>query len=93
MVLALAEALARDPGSGRLWRPVYDGRRGHPILFHHALAPAFQALAPAASPRPMLRELPAEAVLDVAVDEPGILQDIDRPEDLRAVRAVLAGRA
>lgn len=71
--------------SGAIIIPEYQGRRGHPLLF----------------PRHILDELEADMTLrDVVrrtssrvcptpVDDPGILLDMDTPEDYQYIRTVL----
>ena len=64
--------------------PRYRAKRGHPIWFSRELIPEFLAL-PAGAPA---RDVPARHVdrteyLDL--DDPGIVADIDSPEDYRAL--------
>ena len=78
----VAAVLAACQREQRLVSPVHQGRRGHPVGF-----PASLRLA-------ILRE-PHESTLknalaatgepwsEVAVSDPGILRDVDRPSDLR----------
>jgi molybdenum cofactor cytidylyltransferase len=64
--------------------PTYKERRGHPL----AIAPALVAEIPGLDPAVGLRQLldrHAGQVLQVAVDDPGILLDIDTPEDYQAL--------
>ena len=66
---------------GRLMVPVYDGRRGHPIAFPAAL----REMVLRASPDSTLKEALASARVDrieLGVDDPGILRDVDTPADL-----------
>lgn len=78
-VLALVEAWRRDPAG--LWQPELHGRRAHPVIYPAALLPALAALPPTASPRPLVA---AHATLrrGLAVDDPAVLDNLDRPEDL-----------
>lgn len=61
--------------------PEHEGRRGHPLLLRRALARAVVAMPEDAKLSDLLR---SEGVLVEAlnVDDPGVLKDIDRPEDL-----------
>jgi molybdenum cofactor cytidylyltransferase len=61
--------------------PEYDGRRGNPVLFDRRLFSEMNQISGDVGARPVLMAHQTEAGR-VAVDEPGILQDIDRPEDL-----------
>jgi CTP:molybdopterin cytidylyltransferase MocA len=60
--------------------PRYQGRGGHPPLVGAARWPALAACADAPDgARAVLR---GEGVVDVAVDDPGVVRDVDTPEDL-----------
>ena len=63
-------------------RPVCGDTPGHPVGFAAALFPALRQLRGDRGAREILSEL-GEAVLPVAVDDTGILRDIDTPADLR----------
>jgi CTP:molybdopterin cytidylyltransferase MocA len=78
-VAELIDALVDDP-SALVAKPRFEGRGGHPV-----------ALRPAALGRYLERDPPplrdvirglGEAVVDVAVDDPTVRIDIDRPDDL-----------
>ena len=60
--------------------PTYQGRRGNPVAFGRAHLPALLALAGDRGARGIVNNNP---VNDVAVDDAGILLDIDTPSDLR----------
>jgi molybdenum cofactor cytidylyltransferase len=66
------------PSSG-IFAPYYRGQRGNPVLFLRQHLPALLALQGDQGARALLQRLPP---LAVAVDDPGILQDIDTPLDL-----------
>jgi molybdenum cofactor cytidylyltransferase len=61
--------------------PRWQGRRGHPVGFSHVLGPDLVALSGDVGAKAVL-----QAYLELAhiidCDDPGILQDIDKPEDL-----------
>jgi molybdenum cofactor cytidylyltransferase len=59
--------------------PVFEGRRGNPVAFGARHLPALLALTGEHGARSLLRSAP---VVEVAVDDPGILRDIDTPADL-----------
>ncbi|QGP91239.1 Bifunctional protein GlmU [Neomoorella glycerini] len=63
--------------------PVYQGRRGNPVLIDRALWPEILALQGDVGAREIIRAHPEE-VLTVAVDCPGIVKDIDTPSDYQA---------
>lgn len=81
VVLELVLAREREAGR-RAWVPSHAGRRGHPVLFAREVAPRFLALAPDAPARDVVRALAAEgALLHVETDDPGVLLDMNTPED------------
>ncbi len=76
-LLAHFEALAADA----VVAPVHHGRRGHPVLFGAAHFRALIALTGDEGARAVLA---GAELTPVAVDDPGILLDIDTPADLAA---------
>ena len=64
-------------------RPVHDGRPGHPTIFPRRLWPT---LRDASLPDGARSVVEAERVVDVPVDDPGVLVDIDTPDDLERER-------
>ncbi|MBJ6727392.1 nucleotidyltransferase family protein [Geomesophilobacter sediminis] len=68
---------------GRIILPLYAGRRGHPLLLPR---PVLDELVPGRLLRDLVRSDPAR-VAEVAVDDPGVLLDMDTPEDYRAMLA------
>ncbi len=69
-------------GKKRIVIPTHDGKRGHPILLSTDFEEELMLL-PDDVPyglKALLDRYPDE-VLEVPVDAPGILEDIDRPED------------
>ncbi|HWP28808.1 MAG TPA: nucleotidyltransferase family protein [Chloroflexota bacterium] len=62
--------------------PVYGGRRGHPVLFAASLFPELLSAPPTEGARAVVRAHRAE-VLEVPVDTPGVLADIDTPQHYR----------
>jgi molybdenum cofactor cytidylyltransferase len=76
---------ATNPDDAPLVRvPRYRAKRGHPIWFSRALTPEFLAL-PADGPARdvVARYVDRTEFLDL--DDPGIVADIDSPEDYRAL--------
>ena len=71
---------AWDQSGAPLIRPTTLGRRGHPIVVG---APVMAALADAdldAGAKPIIHAFATQSV-DVAVDDPGTLDDVDTPDD------------
>ncbi|HJV72952.1 MAG TPA: nucleotidyltransferase family protein [Noviherbaspirillum sp.] len=60
--------------------PTYQGRRGHPVAFGRAHLPELMQLRGDQGARRLLKAFP---VIEIATDDPGIVQDIDRAEDLQ----------
>lgn len=67
--------------------PTFEGRRGHPVGFAARWRAELLALHGDQGARRLLQAAPAEIEL-VALDDPGILADIDTPADLAAMPAV-----
>jgi len=69
-------------GSGSLAAaPAFNGRRGHPVLFGAALFPALARAEGDEGARTVLADLGSRLAL-VDVTDPGVIFDVDRPEDL-----------
>jgi molybdenum cofactor cytidylyltransferase len=62
--------------------PRYRGRRGHPVGFGVAHRAALLALHGDMGARGIV-QAHAGSVIDVDVDDPGVLRDVDTPRDLR----------
>ena len=60
--------------------PRYRGRRGHPVCFSASLAREFLELPPGSQAKAVMAAH-ADEVRFVDVDDPGVTQDIDTPED------------
>ncbi|VXC60322.1 Molybdenum cofactor cytidylyltransferase [Pseudomonas sp. 8O] len=75
------ETLLAYASADKIVLPTYQGTRGHPVLFGRDFWPQLAALSGDAGAKPVLQQHP-EAVRIVELDEPGVLQDIDIPEDL-----------
>ena len=59
-------------------RAVHGGRHGHPVIFERQLFDALRRADPAVGAKAVVR---ACAVEDVQVDDPGVVEDVDTPED------------
>jgi molybdenum cofactor cytidylyltransferase len=78
-VAALVQAF-RETGAPILL-PIYQGRRGHPVCFARALYPELLEVPEEEGARALVRRHRA-LLREVPVDDPGIHQDVDTPEDL-----------
>lgn len=75
-VSALVEAFRGAPSHVTV--PVYDGARGHPVIWpQRCFAALRQATGDAGGRALLLRE----TVVEVPVDDPGILKDVDTSDD------------
>ncbi|MGJ7491703.1 NTP transferase domain-containing protein [Variovorax sp. ZT4R33] len=84
---AVAAALRAD---AEAVQPQYQGRRGHPVGFSAGGRAALMALSGERGAAPVLQALRARgAVLDLALDDVGIVTDIDTLADLAAAEALL----
>jgi CTP:molybdopterin cytidylyltransferase MocA len=63
-------------------RAVHAGRHGHPVLFKKQVFGALRRADPAIGAKAVIRDWPPE---DVEVDDPGVVEDVDTPEDYRRV--------
>lgn len=70
--------------------PACAGRRGHPVLLAGALAAAIMAEPPGSSLGALIRRHGSRTV---EVDDPGILADLDRADDLERIDAALRARS
>ncbi|WP_211444904.1 nucleotidyltransferase family protein [Collimonas humicola] len=76
-IQALAAALRRGAD---IAAPVFEGRRGNPVGFSRLHLPRLLALRGDQGARSLLQSFP---VVEVALDDPGIHQDIDTVADIR----------
>jgi molybdenum cofactor cytidylyltransferase len=76
------EALVEKFEANRIILPVYQGRRGHPVLFSRAALQEIVDLPPSQGANIVVRRDPSR-IVEVSVDSPGILVDIDTPEDFK----------
>lgn len=73
--------VAAQLGNGRIVRPVFEGVKGHPVGFCASFWPGLMALKGDSGARSLLDAHP-EALIQLQVDDPGILMDVDVPDDL-----------
>jgi molybdenum cofactor cytidylyltransferase len=64
--------------------PTYNERRGNPVLFGRYYFEALSVLEGDVGGRAVVKSYP-QAVQEVVVDDPAILEDVDTPEDLAAL--------
>jgi molybdenum cofactor cytidylyltransferase len=79
--IAALVAAWRPLGPHGIVAPVFNGRRGHPVVFGASHIPALRALGGDSGARSILRDHASDLSL-VAVDDPGVLVDLDTPADL-----------
>jgi len=77
-VRAVLEAFRRTRAP--VVRPLCGGRHGHPVVFGRATFDELRTADAADGAKPVVRAHAADAI-DVRVDDPGAIQDIDTPED------------
>jgi molybdenum cofactor cytidylyltransferase len=75
-IVALVDAIS---GGADIAVPVYQGRRGNPVAFSRIHLQRLLQLTGDQGARNLLREFP---VCEIAVDDAGILYDVDSPQDL-----------
>ena len=63
-------------------RVTHEGRHGHPVLFRASVFQALKTADPSLGARAVLRADP-DRVLNLEVDDPGVLRDFDYPSDYR----------
>jgi molybdenum cofactor cytidylyltransferase len=66
--------------------PTFEGKRGHPLAIAPALLPEIETLDLAVGLKELL-ERHAAAVLEVPVNDPGTVRDVDTPEDYARLTA------
>jgi molybdenum cofactor cytidylyltransferase len=66
----------------RIVVPEYQGRRGHPLLLPWPLATRIPGLPPGLGVNALLGDL-ANSIVEVAIDDPDLSEDLDTPEDYR----------
>ena len=65
--------------------PIYNGRRGHPILIDMKYKDEVEQISPDVGLRALIHNH-AEDILEVEVEAPGILKDIDTMEDYNQIK-------
>jgi molybdenum cofactor cytidylyltransferase len=78
-IASLASAHEEFPGS--ILIPFYNLRRGHPLLFPRAV---LDELSGGLILRDLVRQDP-QRIASIQVDDPGVLIDMDTPEDYQRI--------
>lgn len=81
--------IAAEAGTADIVVPVFAGLHGHPVCVSRAIAAELLALPTTAQARDVIHRHRA-STLYIAVDDAGIVNDVDTPEEYRAL--VEAGR-
>jgi molybdenum cofactor cytidylyltransferase len=80
--------LAEMGRSGRVIAvPVFDGRRGHPVVFAARLFPELREVREATAGLRAVVDRHAEEIIEVQFDSPVVTLDMNRPEDYEAAKA------
>jgi molybdenum cofactor cytidylyltransferase len=77
---ATINLLLANFAANRIIIPVFNGRRGHPVLFSNEILQEILALPPSQGANIVVRR-DLSRIIEVPVDAPGILVDVDTPED------------
>ena len=78
----IIEALIARLAPNRIVLPTFEGRRGHPVLFASQVLEEIVALPEGQGANIVVRRNP-DRIIEVPVDAPGILVDIDTPEQFQ----------
>jgi len=81
--------VAAEAGTADIVVPVFEGLHGHPVCVSRAIAAELLALPTTAQARDVIHRHRA-STLYIAVDDAGIVNDVDTPDEYRAL--VEAGR-
>ena len=76
------QLLIDQAGPERIVFPSYQGRRGHPVLFGRQFWPQLQQLSGDTGAKALLAAQP-QVCIEVPVDDPGVLRDVDTPTALQ----------
>jgi molybdenum cofactor cytidylyltransferase len=90
-VKALLACWSRVRRMRRIVVPSHSMRRGHPALFHRSLAGEFHALGPGEPLHAVLRAHAGD-VEHVRTENPGVLENMDTPEDYRRCLQIVGDR-
>lgn len=79
---ATIEALIENFAPAHIMIPVFNGRRGHPVLFAREVLEEILALPASQGANIVVRKDPGR-IIEVPVESSGILVDVDTPEDFK----------
>jgi molybdenum cofactor cytidylyltransferase len=82
---ATIEALIMNLAPNRIVLPTFEGRRGHPVLFSSDVLEEILALPSTEGANIVVRRDPGR-IVEVPVSAPGILVDVDTPEQFEKLR-------
>ena len=71
-------------GGAPIVRATYRGRHGHPVIFARMVFEDLRHADPSLGARAVVRAY-GDRVVDLDVNDPGVLGDVDTPEDYRAL--------
>ena len=77
--------------AARIVVPVFDSRRGNPVLFDRSLFPQILKLGGDVGAKSLIDQNTG-ALAEVLVDDPGVVMDVDLPSDLERIEFELARR-
>ena len=77
----LSRSFTNQFASKPIVAPLYNNQSGHPVLFHRAYFAEMEKLAGDNGAKSIVQNA-REHVIRIAVDDPGVLADIDQPDDL-----------
>ncbi len=77
--------LSAHARADRIVRPEFHGRAGHPVIFGRDFWVELAALEGEEGARSVIHNHPG-VCMHIEVDDPGVLMDADRPEDLEALQ-------
>jgi CTP:molybdopterin cytidylyltransferase MocA len=80
---ALAFMQDEEPAAAHV--PLYGWRRGHPVAFPRPLLDQLRALPPSASAEPVVDAF--HPLIEVPLDDAGVVTDVDTPADLARLEA------
>jgi len=82
---ATIEAMIMNLAPNRIVLPTFEGRRGHPVLFSSEVLEEILALRSSEGANIVVRRNP-DRIVEVPVNAPGILVDIDTPEQFEQLQ-------
>lgn len=80
------EAMIPSLAPDRIVQPTFEGRRGHPVFLGVEILMEILQLPPTTGPDVVVRRDPGR-IVEIPVNTPGILVDIDTPEEYEKLQA------